>query len=271
MREVLLLCLIHAALFAYVDADMDGVDDSIDRCPNTRITELVDKSGCSIESLAEEHHFDIIMGLAYSQYNYVTNEKTDTFTTSLQADYYYRQFTVQLLGSYFDAESSAYSSSGMNDTSLSGYYRFYPADQLSLRIGGGLLFPTYESGFNNNKTDYFGSVSANYNVGSLAFFGGYTYTQVNDDDIDDGTTVASYRNTHAYYGGAGYYITYSFYASASYYRSDSIYRNVDAIENVSLYGYYSFDRHWFATASYAYGLSDATSDNDVSIRLGYYF
>jgi len=271
MKTTLWLLFFHAALYAFTDLDMDGVDDSIDRCPNTRITELVDKSGCSVESLADQHHFDVIMGIGYSQYNYVSNEKTDTITTSLQADYYYKQFTLQVIGSYFDADSSAYSDSGLNDTLIGAYYRFYLNDRLSLRIGGAILLPTYESGFNNNNTDYAGSLSLNYTVDDIAFFGGYTYTKVNDDDIDDGTTVANYQNTNTINGGIGRYFGDRLYGSLSYYQSQSIYRGVDNIKNVSLYGYYSFDRHWFATASYAYGLSDTTSDNTVVLRLGYYF
>jgi hypothetical protein len=36
-------------LFAYVDSDMDGVEDKDDLCPNTLMTDLVDLNGCTIK------------------------------------------------------------------------------------------------------------------------------------------------------------------------------------------------------------------------------
>jgi predicted porin len=46
-RYALLLLLTNAYLLSYQDLDIDGVDDSIDLCPNTPFDETVDKRGCS--------------------------------------------------------------------------------------------------------------------------------------------------------------------------------------------------------------------------------
>jgi hypothetical protein len=91
LRLILPLILFSLSLFAFNDADLDGVEDSVDQCPGTSLTELVDISGCTIKDLASPHHFDLIMGASYSQISPI-QERTDTYTASLQADYYYKNF-----------------------------------------------------------------------------------------------------------------------------------------------------------------------------------
>ena len=289
LRLPLSLILCSLSLFAFSDADLDGVDDSVDQCPGTSITELVDISGCTVKNLESPHHFDIIMGASYSQISPI-QERTDTYTASLQADYYYKGFSLQASTAYYDSESSI-STNGQTDSFVGAYYQFRPVASLSVRLGGGAILPTYKSDFNNNNTDYTASASLSYLVNDFNFFGSYSYTMVNDDDfsydtldvngnIIDSTTVY-YQNTNAYNIGVGYYPTNKLYTSLAYNSSDSIYSKFvsttggsttqEALNTVSAYLFYTIDKNWFTTASYAYGLSDSASDHYVGVRLGYYF
>ena len=43
----LILILLSGMSIAYEDQDIDGVEDSVDECPNTPFDALVDKRGCS--------------------------------------------------------------------------------------------------------------------------------------------------------------------------------------------------------------------------------
>ncbi len=267
---VLLMCTL--TLFAFTDSDLDGVDDAVDKCPNTPITDLVDANGCSVKSLVVNESFDIIFGLSYSEINYRLNEKTDTYTTSFQADYYRDDFSFQFSTSYYaSSDSSGYDSNGMNDTTIAAYYRFKPLPSLSINGGIGVILPTYESDLGNNNTDYTFSLNGSYSIKKINLFAGYSYTLIGDDDINDGTTAVSYQNTNAYSLGAGYYFTPRLYSSISYRRSESIFQDVEDIENVTLYAFYTIDSRWFTTISYAKGLSDSTSDNYLSLRVGYAF
>lgn len=268
MRIFLLSLLLLSSLYAYNDADFDGVDDSVDICPNTPILDLVDINGCSFEALESKHHFDLVIGQSYSQLDYVTNEKTDTYTTSLQVDYFYENFSLQASSSYYNSSSQTTNNSGLNDSVLAGYYLFSLSDNFNLRLGAGLILPTYDTDLNNNNTDYLGSINASYSMDEVSLFAGYNYTMVNDDDIAD---VVSYQDSNAYSLGIGYHLTSKYYLSTSYYQAQSVYQNVDDIKNVSIYNFYSINTHWFTTLSYAYGLSDTTSDHFASVRLGYYF
>ena len=268
MRIFLLLFMMIPALFAYSDSDMDGVVDSTDQCPNTPITELVDIKGCSEQALKSDHRYDVVVGGSYSQIDYNTNEKTDTLATTLQFDYFYKQFSIQAATAYYSSESASYSSSGLTDSTLSAYYLMPVNDNLSIRLGAGLILPTFDSTLDNNNMDYLTSVSATYSINKLNLFGGYNFTMINDDDIPN---LITYQNTHAYSVGAGYYMSQKWYTSASYYQSNGIYETMEDFKNISLYNFYSLDKHWFTSLSYAHGLSDSTSDHAASLRLGYSF
>lgn len=280
-RLFLALSLLTLNLFAYSDYDMDGVEDSIDRCPNTSWTELVDMHGCTIKNLEGDHHYDIIGGISLSQFNENTlgalnPEDSTTVNTTLQVDYYYKNFSLQASTSYFDAQSQSYSNSGMNDSYIGASYQLNPTGSLFVRLGGGLILPTYDTGYGNNNLDLTASASVNYLFNNINLFGAYGYTLVNDDDIsylDSSNKIVyvNYQNTAALNAGIGFYPSSRLYTSFSYNRSDSIYQGTDAIENASVYLFYTLDKHWFMTGTYAYGLSDSASDNYLAVRLGYYF
>jgi hypothetical protein len=283
MKQLKILCLaalLGTSLMAYTDSDMDGVEDSIDKCPNTPLTDLVDINGCSKSSLIPKkspHHFDILVGVSYTGANYVATPSTDTYSSSLQLDYYYKDFSLQASTAYYKTDASdGYSESGMNDSFVGMAYNFHPSKALSLRLGIGALLPTYDTILNNNNTDYVASLNASYTLKNFNIFAGYVYTQVNDDDVSvtlsDGTVYNYlYNNTNAYSGGVGYYFTSKFYLSGAYNQTQSIYSGVDDAKTLSAYAYYGIDTHWFMNFSYAYGLNDVASDHAASIKLGYYF
>ncbi|QOY54425.1 DUF3187 domain-containing protein [Candidatus Sulfurimonas marisnigri] len=267
-KIITLLAITSLSLSAYSDKDLDGVDDSLDQCPNTYFSELVDMNGCTIENLSGEHHFDIIYGLNFTKADYTTTEKTDTTTQDLQLDYYYRNFSLQIISSYYNYNNKTYDKSGMNDLFIAAYYKLSPTNELTLRFGAGVTIPTYDSLLNNNNSDYTASMNIGYKLESINLFAGYSYTIINDDDV---AGVASYQNTNSFTAGAGFYPQKNLYVSGSYNNSDSIYTNVDTIRTISLYTFYNIDANWFASFSYSYGVSDSASDSSTSFRVGYYF
>ena len=269
------LALMTINLYAYSDNDMDGVDDTVDSCPNSLLTDLVDINGCTKKSLVSPHSYDIIIGVNYSNADYRSLNATDTLASSLQVDYYYKQFSLQASTSFFKTEGSGYSDSGLYDSFLGASYRLNPINNLSISLSAGALLPTYDTELKNNNTDYTASVNLSYTLDNFNIFGGYSYTLINDYDMlvttaDDSYTII-YQNTNAFSGGLGYYLSSNLYVSASYSMSDSIYVGVDDIETATVYGYYSINKDMFTTLSYSYGLSDAASDDYISLRLGFLF
>ncbi len=284
MYKTLFLTIIvlwSTTLFAYVDTDMDGVEDSLDKCPDTPLTDLVDLDGCTIKTIklsknTQKTHFDIIAGVSYAGSNYASSNKTDTYTTSIQADWYYGDFSLQVSTSYYKTSGKNDSDKGMNDSYIGAAYTWKPTKALYLRFGVGALLPTYDTTLNNNKTDYTGSLSLSYTVKKVNIYAGYVYTQINDTDVISNGVRYDYRNTVGYNAGLGYYFTNALYMSLGYSRSNSIYKtigteSIEDIESASLYGYYALSKYYFAILSYAYGLSDSASDHAVSLKVGYYF
>jgi len=284
MKKIITFMLLGSfstALLAYSDMDMDGVADSVDKCPNTPLTDLVDINGCPIKTVKvsqkTKSHFDIVVGANYAGSNFVSTPSSDTYSSSLQLDYYYKDFSLQASTSYYKTDSDGYSESGMNDSFVGAAYNFHPLKALTLRVGAGALLPTYSTSLNNNNTDYVGSLNASYLFGKINIFAGYVFTQVNDDDVVVTTNNGAnsynvvYNNTNAYSVGLGYYLTNKLYVSGAYNQTESIYKGVEDAKTVSAYAYYSIDKNWFMNFSYAYGLSDSASDNAASVKLGYYF
>ncbi|MCK9454878.1 DUF3187 domain-containing protein [Sulfurimonas sp.] len=263
-KALIFLTTALLSLQAYSDYDMDGVEDSVDRCPNTPFNELVDIYGCTIKKAWSEEHFSIIYGIGFSEADYATNRNVDTFSQTLQVDYYYEEFSLQASTSYYNSDDD----SGMNDSFLGAYYTLSIFERVSLRLGGGVILPTYDTGFNNNNMDVVASANFSYTAEDINLFGGYSYTVLNDDDI---AGVVSYQNTNSYSGGAGFYPLNALYISSYYTNSESIYKDTENIETLTLYTFYSIDKNWFTTFSYTYGLSDTAGDNAVELRLGYYF
>ena len=277
---VLTALLFSLHLHAYNDSDLDGVEDSLDRCPNTPFMDIVDLDGCTKRSLVTSasserspHHYDVIVGMSYSGADYNQLSRSDTATTSLQADYYYKDLSLQAAASYYYSQESdgGTATKGFYDTFLGASYGIAMTESLKLYGGLGVLLPTYETTLNNNETDYKASVSVSYTFKKINLFGGYSYTFVGDRDVVVSSISYKYQDTHSFNGGAGIYASSDLYLSLSYFESDSIYADYARIKSASLYGYYTIDKNWFTTLSYARGLSDTATDNYASLRLGYYF
>ncbi|MEA1983481.1 MAG: DUF3187 domain-containing protein [Campylobacterota bacterium] len=267
LKTLFLMSILVLRVAAYVDEDMDGVDDSYDRCLQTPFTDLVNSDGCSVESLVSMHHYSLKTGMSYSDTDYNTLSKTDTVVSSIELDYYYKNFSLGVSTSYYANESEEYSGSGMNDSFLGVGYSLN-LEKLLLNLEMSIILPTYETPYNNNNTDYSSSLSASYSFEELTLFATYGFTLVNDDDVQN---IASYQNSSYISGGLGYYLSPKLYLSISYNESDSIYKNVTKINTASLYSYYSIDERLFVTVNYAYGLSESASDNYMAFKIGYYY
>lgn len=263
-KALIFIMAASLSLLAYSDYDMDGVDDAVDKCPNTPFNELVDARGCTVKKAWNKEHLSIIYGIGFSEADYTITSNSDTISQSIQIDYYYNDLSLQASSSYYLSDND----SGLNDSFIGAYYRLSPSNELTIRVGGGVILPTYDTELDNNNMDVVVSSSFSYMLDNINLFGGYSYTMVNDDDI---LGVVSYQDTHSYSMGAGFYARSDLYISGYYTTSDSIYKDTTDIETLSLYTFYSIDKNWFTTFGYSYGLSDSASDNSLTLRLGYYF
>ena len=255
-------------VFAYVDGDIDGVEDKDDKCPNTRISDLVDSSGCSIKSLQNPHHFDILLGSSYSQANYNTNELSDTFFTTVMLDYYYKNFSVGFSTAYFSSNSKTSAQKGFNDSYLTLMYTIKNIQNLSIQVGGGLILPSYKSEF-HNTTDYLCQLNLEYKFKKINIFASYSYTMIKDGDAKN--YDIEYKNANTYDIGFGIFSNDQLHNSLSYSYEESIYTHTKPSQTLYLQTFYTINQNWFATSSLGYGLNNTASTYSLSMQLGYYF
>jgi len=255
MRIVLLFSLLAVSLFAYTDSDLDGVTDELDRCPNTPMLALVDKNGCTVETLKakSEHHADVSMGIGYDKVDSETDDKVYT----IDINYYYGAFTANLYTVNYLENVNIYSK---DDLYLSAYYQYEISDTLGLRFGTGVVLPLSDA--NGNETDYLLSAQITYQIDSVLLYAYYKYTFMND---------LYSRNIHTVVVGAGYSPASKLYTILSFSNEQSIYRGYDDIRYLTLYNKYYFDDHWFGTLRLSAGLSDTANDFSTVFSIGYYF
>lgn len=268
-RFALALLSLTVASHGYVDTDFDGVEDAYDRCPQTSLSDLVDSNGCVIHSMRTNISYDLVAGIEYSQINYVSQEPSDTITTSLQADAYTGKWWFHGIISHYQSDNGTTSASGLEDTSITAMYRFTPTEKLTLFTGAGVILPTYKSAYNNEAADYMASIQMNYILNdTFSLFAGGTHTWINDQNVPE----ESYQNTSGFYTGIeGTLPSGESTLSAAYHHYDSIYTSVPVIRYVNFEYGYIINPHWNIGINYAFGLSDSTSDHAFSGYLGYHF
>ncbi len=253
-------------LFGYTDSDLDGVDDKIDKCKNTPLSDLVDKSGCSIKSLISPHKFSLIFGISHAQ-DISDNEKLTVITNLLQLNHTYKNISFLISSSNFNTTTGVTTSSGYNDTQVGAKYKFNVNTAFQTLIGISAVLPTYKSTLNNNKTDFQTSINLLYNLNKINFFTGYSYTIINDTNIKN---VVTYNDTNSYSAGVGYYLNNNFYISMTYLDNSSVYVGDSNTQSISTLIYYKISDDWFVMYSY---LNELNNDNNSynSLKFGYSF
>ena len=262
------MLLATTALFAYIDSDMDGVEDQYDKCPQTSLSDLVNDSGCTVQKMDEKLHYDLSITQEYATTNTLTQVQSDIFTTYLRSNFYIDDWRVELAGSYFTSKEKDTNTiiKGWNDTYLNLFYNFVLTQKLSIELGTGVVLPTYKSGSQNGAVDLSAHMNFSYNLNPKTYiFGGDTYTWIGDKDLID----LQYQNSNYAQLGIGTKLTSSTNVNLWYDYSESIYKDVEAIKSIGIGVRSYLNSQWFLGASYTKGFSTSQDQYSVSAELGY--
>jgi len=262
MRFWGLLLLPYFLYAAYVDNDLDGVDDSVDLCPNTPFEILVDEKGCNI---AKKRSF--VNGSWTLQAGVSRNIDTlydDTSLLNLYLDY--------KTGSWDIAISSNNTNTGRSgivdledDLFVTVGYSFR-YDKIDLRLFGGTKFAFMQEERNSRDNDYYGGFNVDYTVNNTYdIFAYYSYTLSSDSPNID------YTNFHSLSLGAGHYIRDNLYGALSYNYIGSYYEGGKDYRSLSLYAIYLFGERTFFSFNYAYGLNASSYDHSILLNFGVRF
>ena len=236
-----------------LDDDIDGIENSIDQCPNSKITDIVDENGCSVEELSYpvEHHFDITLGYGYTQFDSNTSQSAQSFSF---AYYYGEALSFLFYTSNYDLDSGE---NGVDDSTFQvSYMKEYHDTYLGFSLGAYL--PTFD--IPDNKTDYFLKLSATKELADIDITTSYQYTMMQD------TLTQNTNYLELSFGGTP---IEELYTSLSYTIQDSIYKDEGTLQYASLYTHYPINDIFFIDTSFSMGLNTQAVKNSFQLSLGY--
>lgn len=250
MRKGLLWGVLLAQVsFAFQDSDLDGVEDSVDRCPNTPILVLVDKYGCPVKEEFRGRFYLRVGG------GVVEDEGRSSTFSLISLAYSYRELYLSFTTRYYLNDP------GMGDSSLFLGYSDFLTERLYVLPGLRVKIPTGDSKYSDGNVDLTPSVAADYLLDGYDIFTFLGYTFRGDPALDDTLSLSV---------GGGHDVTSKFYMSLSYDLSESAVRS-DWNHYLSLFTLYDISDRFYATLRYSRGLNQEATDNSLTFRIGIRF
>ena len=261
---VYLISGISSALFAYSDKDLDGVDDSRDRCPGSSLEDIVDETGCLPRT-----GVTLAVGGSSSRGDYGTSETIKSSTKDFQLSYNKNGWYAGVATSYLesgieDPATGTETTSGMGDT-YAGLGYTSVGEKVSLGLQGVVKFPTAGEDIGTGNSDIGAYLTLMRMEPQSSYFvtAGYTVT---GDDAD-----VTYNDIASLNIGAGANMNEALFVSLSTSYADALIDGMEASRSLSLFMGYQWNACWFVNAFYTKGLSDSVADNALSVMVGYGF
>jgi len=261
---VLSFLLFSTALCAYQDYDIDGVEDSKDRCSNTPFDKRVDSFGCS------KSYYGVLTLKVGTD---ISSDKEYEQTSNLNffLNYRYNRWNISISNANYTIFDSTNSDNKIGDLYISSGCLFKNG-KLSTKINIGTKLAIDKSEIETDpttttgKNDYLTSLNFNYLLQkrqNIFLYYGYTFRGDSEE--------VEYQNTHSYSVGSGYSITNRWYSAISYESSSSIYEDTDSYTAISWFNSYSFSKTFFTTINYSHALDEISYDSTISLKLGVTF
>jgi len=264
IRNIILTSLIVIPIYA-IDSDMDGVADTLDRCPQTPFFNEVDATGCPINKLIlpqdSTNGLYLTLGYGFSHNEDLKEDEEKKYSSSLEINYYQNSWNYALLLGYFHNDNS----DDIEDIIIKAKKTFELQNNFKVSLGVGIKLPTYD--FDGNKIDYQIQASfIHYNTTKLSFFGGVGYEFINDKDREDDV-----QNIASLYFGSGYFWNNNLYSNISYSYKKSKFKSQHDINLLQTTLFYKINDKYFTTISYGQQIFDHDLHNNLSINIGYTF
>ena len=249
--KALLLLFLVGSLNAkvFLDNDLDGVANEDDKCPNSQITDIVDKDGCAKDKVTfkKEQHIDVSIGVSRQK---VANSSWST-SKNISLGYYYDSMNLWLT-------YSKYNDSTYDTLTFAAYYNL-DIDKSLITFGVGSYIPTNSN--KSDKTDYFLSLKYSYFFTNSSISIEYLHLFSKDLDTKDSNFLSLEY---------GYLLNKNLYLSISYKLESSIYKDESNRQTLGLFGNYTFDNNWYVSAQLSKDLSNS-SNISYSLSVGYYY
>ena len=237
--------------YTYSDYDVDGVEDSLDACPNTPFDLTVDENGCE-EGRRYKGILSVFAGTISS-----INKETDNLTNFLMTvTYQYHHFDISvstlndITNTIENVPNTYYISSG---------YTWKLSDSLTNKVSLGTKRTS-------EQNDYYITSNIDYAINDTQdIFGLYTYTVSQDSDVQ------KYDNFSTFSLGTGKVFTEYWYSTVSYDYSQSNIANAKNYQALSWSNLFVLSSKYLILSQYSYGLSNGASDHTISVQFGIKF
>ncbi len=264
------------------DSDFDGVADNQDKCPDSKITDIVDKNGCVVKRVRfkskklstikkakkanrltylqreikpfkvrplKEFKLSAILGIGYAK----SNSGASTNYKSLSLVYSYDK--VSTMASFCHSKAG----DAIDDLTLAIYYTFNITPKSTFELGGGSYIAL--SSKKENKTDYFLSAKYNYYFKNYNIGIRYEHTFMHDLNAKDGNLFNL---------SFGAMLNKKVYMQFYYETQNAIYKNQKRTHAIGLYGSYTINKHWFISAEFKKDFRHS-NNYDANFNLGYLY
>lgn len=258
--KIILVLLVSWTTLCAIDQDLDGVDDSVDRCLNTSFDDLVDEHGCPYQKAHSNSKMTLEIG---SEVAYDT-EDIRTSSISFYASYHYHQWFVSLSNRSYSIDNSSYDS-----LSLAGDYYLmagYTAsfESFVVQHALGMKLPNDSSDISTGENDYFAFLTFAYPLSNkLSLKGSYGYTLTGDSDTQE------YSNYHTLMLSTHYQYSEKMQLGIGYKYSGSSYG--EDYHTLVLKGCYRLSDNFYLRMGYERGLNDEAYQNSFSLSIGVNF
>ncbi len=260
-KLALIASLAISSIYAYVDNDIDGVDDSVDLCLNTPLDVIVDSDGCG-EDEKGESALTLKIG-SDVRFNTLSDSVR---TINFFANYSFKDWDVSLSNSHYTTNNDIPEiSNASGDFYLTSGYLFQ-SDQFYTKFSMGMKFATADESVGTGEIDYLASINLSYFLNDrqdLSFYYGYTKS-------GDSATV-NYQDFSSLSLGSGLSLTEKWYSSISYDYSGSNSEDIDAYQALSWFNRYALTKKFFVVFNYTYGLDELSYDHTLSCEVGAHF
>lgn len=260
LKAGILFLALFSFIFAYQDSDLDGVDDTRDKCPNTPFYYLVDKYGCPIKRIdlykkeVKKKRIKYYYRIGFSHAK-DSNYESNSIYTSISV--FLKPFYLTFKTRYYSYTSS--SSSGWGNSSIYISYRKY-FKNLALFPSFSITIPTISRKIGNRYTSLTPALLIDYYKGKWDLF---LYTS---------------RVIRLGSGKEDYWV----FSSGFGYLYDELYisPSIDFVEspdkgNYEIYGnlyiIYYLTQHLFLSINLSKGLNEKAIDRNISVKFGIKF
>lgn len=261
LKATILTIILTLILYGYEDLDIDGVDDSIDKCLNTSFEDEVGKDGCPYNKV---YRGKLTIGfgkkIAYSKSVLQTN------SLNFYSNYIYNNWSLSLSTSSYDIFDNLYSDLNLwGDYYLIGGYS-YKYNKITTKYSFGIKVPNKDSDISSQEFDYFTFINSSYRLNNKqTIYGSYGYTITGDSEN------YNYKNYNSLMIGTNYIMSDRWQISLNYNYSGSTYENRDSYHTVSFGNYYEISDKVFIKMRYDKGFDDYSYKNAFSLSIGKVF